>query len=146
MKGRSYIFVSLLVLAVSVLGYTQSDEDKAGITKACLDYFEGWFEGSAERMDRALSPELMKRSVKQTPTGRDYLGYSPFISMVEWTRTGRTKAPVAQQNIKVEIYDIHKGIASAKVTCNDFYDYVHVAKMNGEWKIINVLWVSNKDK
>jgi AcrR family transcriptional regulator len=31
------------------------------ITQAALDYFEGWFEGDAARMERALHPELAKR-------------------------------------------------------------------------------------
>lgn len=132
------------ILLVAVGGFADQDEtqsdDRAAITQACLDYFEGWYEGSAERMERALSPELMKRAVFKTPTGRDFLQYSPFIAMVEWTRTGRMKAPVAEQNIKVEIYDIDDNIASAKVTSNGFHDFVHLAKMNGEWKIVNVLW------
>ncbi len=24
-----------------------------------------------------------------------------------------------------------------------FYDYIQLAKINGEWKIVNVLWVMN---
>jgi hypothetical protein len=39
---------------------SRSDED--AIRALALDYFEGWFTGDVTRMDRALHPELVKRS------------------------------------------------------------------------------------
>jgi hypothetical protein len=36
--------------------------DDAGVVATALDYFEGWFEGDATRMERALHPELAKRA------------------------------------------------------------------------------------
>ncbi len=36
-----------------------NDED--AIRAATLDYIEGWFDGDASRMERALDPGLMKR-------------------------------------------------------------------------------------
>jgi hypothetical protein len=47
--------------------------DEAAIVGAVLDYFEGWFEGNAARMDRALHPELAKRSIRQTSSDPDRL-------------------------------------------------------------------------
>jgi hypothetical protein len=35
-----------------------TSDDRALIRQAALDYFEGWFDGDAERMDRALHPNL----------------------------------------------------------------------------------------
>jgi hypothetical protein len=39
---------------------SSSDED--AIRAVALDYFEGWFAGDVTRMERALHPELVKRS------------------------------------------------------------------------------------
>ena len=36
--------------------------DRELINQAICDYFEGWFDGDAARMDRALHPDLVKRS------------------------------------------------------------------------------------
>ena len=36
-------------------------EDPEAIRHCALDYIEGWYEGSADRMSRALSPYLAKR-------------------------------------------------------------------------------------
>jgi len=45
--------------------------DEAAIAAIALDYFEGWFDGDAVRMRRALHPELAKRSgrVEQSAAG-----------------------------------------------------------------------------
>jgi hypothetical protein len=40
-----------------------SDVDQARIKQAALDDIEGWYAGDAERMKRALHPDLAKRIV-----------------------------------------------------------------------------------
>jgi hypothetical protein len=42
-------------------------EDKEAIRQVALDYIEGWYQGNAARMDRALYAKLVKRRI--TPTG-----------------------------------------------------------------------------
>ena len=34
----------------------------------------------------------------------------------------------------------HQGAASAKVIATDWIDYLHLARWNGRWLIVNVLW------
>ena len=36
------------------------------IIAAALDYYEGWFDGDPDRMERALHRELVKRSIEDT--------------------------------------------------------------------------------
>jgi hypothetical protein len=42
-----------------------------------------------------------------------------------------------------QIFEIYRGAASARVVASDWVDYLHLAKWNGEWKIVNVLWELN---
>ena len=44
-----------------------SADDRAAVVRTALDYFEGWFDGDAARIERALHPELAKRSLGQGP-------------------------------------------------------------------------------
>ena len=37
------------------------DGDEAAIRGVVRDYVDGWFDGDAARMERALHPELVKR-------------------------------------------------------------------------------------
>ena len=131
------------VLLVAVSGFAVQEETQdaeTAIKAACLDYIEGWFTGDAARMERALSPELAKCMVNKMPNGREFLQRAPYIGMVEWTRMGVGKADPATQEIAVEILDIDGNIASAKITNKQFIDLAHLGYINGEWKIINVLW------
>src|SRR4051794_8499450 len=40
---------------------TKTLTDETLVTQTVLDYFESWFTGDVERMDRALHPDLVKR-------------------------------------------------------------------------------------
>ncbi len=41
--------------------------------------------------------------------------------------------------------DLRHEVTARSVDSADFLDYAHVAKINGEWKIVNVLWVPHKN-
>ncbi len=74
MKLR-YVMVFSTFLFTFVSGAAaQSPEQAKAIKEAALDYGEGWYEGNAERMERALHPELAKRMVFTNPkNGRSRL-------------------------------------------------------------------------
>jgi len=150
MKKSLALFISFLALSFPAFGQAgDQSQDKEAITKAALDYIEGWFEGSAERMDRALHPQLAKRMVVLNPQG----GPEKFIhltkdQMVEATGKGGGKAVAPDKRaIRVTILDIYRGIASVRVDSVAYIDYLHLAKSEGGWKIVNVLWANNvKDR
>ena len=119
----------------------QTAADSAAIRGAALDYIEGWYEGSGERMERALHPELAKRIVNTNPNGRNNLGQQSAMTLVTATRNGGGKnTPPNQQRKDVRILDIFGNTASVRVDASSWVDYLHVAKWNGRWVIVNVLW------
>jgi hypothetical protein len=123
-------------------GRAQSDADAAAIQQAALDYVEGWYEGNAERMERALHPDLAKRIVSRNPeTGKDRLDQMSGLWLVQHTRGGGgNKIPKEKQQKDVTILDVYENMASVKVVFLDWVDYVHMAKFNSRWVIVNVLW------
>ncbi len=57
-----YLILSIVfVLGLTAFAFGQTDADKEAIKATALDYMEGWYEGDAARMERALHPELAKR-------------------------------------------------------------------------------------
>ena len=48
-------------------GPVTADADKAAIVQAALDYADGFYEGAADRMARAVSPLLAKRGLLTRP-------------------------------------------------------------------------------
>jgi putative lumazine-binding protein len=115
--------------------------DQAAIKQAALDYIEGWYEGNAERMERALHPELAKRIVRSNPEGRSRLDQMSAMSLVQGTRRGGGKdTPKEKQQKDITVLDVFENAASVKVVASDWIDYLHLAKYNGRWVIVNVLW------
>jgi hypothetical protein len=127
----------------------QEDPDaaRAAVEATARDYIEGAYSGDADRMERALHPELNKVLLTQNrQTGEPFLYKMGVSNLVEGTRAGLGKLDEAERNIEVDIYDVSHNIASAKVTSAMYIDHIQVAEVNGEWKIINVLWVQNPDR
>ncbi len=119
----------------------QSSADAAAIRQTALDYIEGWYEGNAERMERALHPGLAKRIVRTNQEGNSRLNQMSAMTLVQGTRRGGGKnTPKEKQQKDVTILDVFENAASVKVVASDWIDYLHMAKFNGKWVIVNVLW------
>ncbi|WP_262482438.1 nuclear transport factor 2 family protein [Aquimarina macrocephali] len=44
---------------------------------------------------------------------------------------------------EVIILDVFDKTASVKLIADEWIDYMHIVKINGTWKIVNVLWQFN---
>lgn len=132
---------ALLLVTPFALARGQTAADSSGIREAALDYIDGYYAGDGARMERALHPELAKRIVRTNEQGRSQLGQMSALSLVLGTRAGGGRdIPVAERRDDVTIFDIYQNAASAKIYASGWVDYLHLAKWNGRWVIINVLW------
>ena len=136
------LFASILVMGTPIFAQTDSPSDNDAIRKTALDYIEGWYSGDAARMERALHPELAKRMISTDPkTGRSQFNHMGAMTLVQRTREGiGKKIPQDRQSKEVTILDRYNNAAVVKIVASDWIDYLEVAKFNGDWKIINVLW------
>jgi len=134
----------VLLLSVLLPGIArgQSSADSAAIRATALDYAEGWYEGNAERMARALHPELVKRIVvRDTATGRTMVQGMGASVLVNSTRHGYGKETAKERQQKdVTVLDIFGNAACAKAVMADWVDYMQLARVDGRWVIVNVLW------
>ena len=138
---KLYLLVMITLLSFVSTPSAQSQADTTAIKQTALDYIEGWYEGNAERMERALHPDLAKRIVRTNKEGVSQFSHMSAMSLVQGTRRGGGKnTPVEKQQKDVTILDIFGNTASVKIVASDWIDYLHVAKFNGRWVIVNVLW------
>lgn len=140
---KKLLSAAALVLAMALPGAAraQTAADSAAIRQTALDYVEGWYAGDAARMERAVHPELAKRIVRTNPQGRSMLDHMGAMRLVQGTRDGGgTDTPEAQRDREVRILDIFGNTASVRATMSGWIDYMHMAKFNGRWVIVNVLW------
>lgn len=131
---KRVLFISLVVLLALAGGVhaQTSDVDKAAIRQTALDYVEGWYEANAERMERALHPELAKRIVRTGPEGRSRFDQMGAMALVQGVKRGGGKdTPKEQQQKDVIILDVFGNTASVKAVMSGWIDYMHMAKFNG---------------
>jgi len=118
-------------------------EDIEGITQASRDYVEGWFTADGERMRRCLHPDLVKRTVMHHLQHGTWELRRPLDAqmMVALTQEGGgSDAPESERTYEITILDVFRHIATVKVLSHPYMDYLHIAKINDRWQIVNVLW------
>jgi putative lumazine-binding protein len=114
--------------------------ERDAIVRAALDYFEGWFEGDAARMRRAVHPDLAKRSPDDAPAPGE-LEKLTAQEMIELTAEGigRTR-DLPDRRLEVEVDHVHREIANVTVRSNVYVEYLHLVRTREGWKIVNALW------
>jgi len=115
--------------------------DEAAIVGAALDYFEGWFEGDTARMERALHPELVKRSIGQLSSDAERLETITKRQMVDATAAGegRRQDP-GERRIEVVIEHVSGRIANVTVGSAVYVEYLQLVRTRDGWRIVNALW------
>src|SRR5215831_2725771 len=132
--------IAVATLATGQAAATAASESEA-LKAVALDYIEGYYTGDAARMERALHPELAKRIVNSDGSGHDSLGQMSAMTLVNATRAGGGKnTPADKQQKDVTVLDVFENAAVVKVVAADWVDYLEMARWNGQWKIVNVLW------
>ena len=128
------------------IDFAPSPEDLDAITRVSNDYFEAWYAGDVELMRRSLHPDLAKRSLVRDPhTGASLLRTTSAQRMEELTRQGRgTSTPMNERSQVVTILDTFENIATVKVVSYEYVEYLHVAKFDTRWLIVNTLWALRK--
>ena len=123
--------------------------DREAIIQVAHDYIDGFYDADGERMNRALHPDLAKRVImSDSDTGGDRVRHMTARQLVDATVSGYA-ARVAEQKGRqndVQILDVFGNVASVKVVATTWIDYLHIGKVDGEWKIINVLWEFRPDR
>ena len=131
------VLVILFVLLIPLAIFTYSEEHAANqekeitaIKQACMDYVEGYYDGHVTRIENGVHAQVVKRRINDNA-----IKEMTRDTLIEYAKTDDSPKP----EIVVNVYDVYKDIALAKVT-SDFVDYCQLAKIDGKWQVINVLW------
>lgn len=151
MMGRSTMrwltrgtLAALTVLLVAGPGSAQAAAgDRAGVERAALDYLEGFYEGDPSKLERSVHPEVLKFGFARRDG--DYqrvpMSFEEMLGFAERVRA-QGQQPGSDAPKRVEILDVLDQTAVAKVYAWWGSDYLSMARYEGEWKIVQVLWQS----
>jgi hypothetical protein len=133
--------ILFLLMFMTVRMDAQEAAAKEAITRAALDYMDGAHAGDSARMERAVHPELHKVTVTTIPqTGTSFLRTSGSSRLIQLIAANAAPLEKDKRDIDLKILDVLEGLAAVRVTSARFWDYLQLADIDGQWKIINVLW------
>ncbi len=115
--------------------------DQAAVHQAALDYVEALSLADPARIERSVHPQLTKRGFMRRPTGEygpmGTMTYQQLVTLAgEWNKDGKRDTSIR----KVEVLDVLDHTAVAKITAQWGIDYMQLAKFDGRWKIVNIVW------
>jgi hypothetical protein len=115
--------------------------EQDAVRTVVMDYVEGWFEGDAGRMERALHPELVKRCRGIEGDDPDALETLSAREMIDATADGAgRREDAADRRIEIRIDYLSGGVASVQCLCHCYVDLLHLIDMPDGWKIVNAAW------
>ncbi len=145
MKKLILIIAALLFLPAGIAAQTAAtgaEAEREAVRQAVLDYVEGIYEVNPARIERSVHPDLAKRGffVKrgETAYSSDVMTFQQLVELAaNYNKTGRVPKNAPKE---VVVFDVSDQTASAKLTAVWGIDYIHLAKYDGKWKFVNVLW------
>jgi peroxiredoxin len=144
--GFKQIACLLAIFAMNIAEgqvFPSSREDSAAIIQTSLDYIDGYYSGDAERVGRAIHPDLNKAAPRDLPqTGRTTMNYTTWSGLIEFTRAKTGAIADTARHIKVDILNIENDVSNVRIVSALFTDYIQEVKLDGQWKIINVMFTS----
>ena len=135
------IFTCLLAISAGALAQTVTDP--AAVERAALNYLEGFYEGSTAKLRQSVHPDAHKFGFYLQDGDYERHPMS-FEQMLEFAEDVKTNNDYPDENApkRVELLDVLDQTAVAKVYAWWGSDYMTLAKYEGKWMIVQVLWQS----
>jgi len=119
--------------------------DRDLVYAAIEDYVDALYLVQPERIKKSVHPNLTKKGFRKP---KDKQAFGPESTMTfdqlyelaaKWNAKGTLPKDAPKQ---IDIFDVQDQTASAKLTAQWGTDYFHLAKYDGKWMIVNVMWQS----
>jgi hypothetical protein len=134
--------LGLAVLLVALPAFAQNDE-RAAVRQAALDYVTAVYESRPELIERSVSPELTKHGFMRQPDGRYRrapMTYQELLAVAKEWNADRKRDTSIKEAVVGEVLD---QTATATVRAQWGVDLMQLAKIDGRWKILNIVWQSH---
>ena len=120
-----------------------TQEDSLEIKKITLGYLDALEQLKPELMDDILCDKFNKVTIGYDKNQmHEYCRSTNKYQMIqfanEWNKNG-TKFPLKPER-QIVFLDIHDRIATTKLISDNWIEYLQLIKLNGKWKIINLIW------
>ncbi len=137
---RSILILSSVLVAAAAF----AAGDREAVERAVLDYVEAVEQGRPEWIERSVHPDLAKFGFHRGKSETEFRVIPmTYDGLVELAGDMKKKGYVPEDaKHSVKVFEVLDQTASVKLTAFWGTDYMHLAKYDGKWKIVQVLWQS----
>ncbi len=137
------VLISLCAaLALTGAAFADDAEDKAAVEAAIFSYFEGVKEGNLEKLEKAF---VVDKAHMKGHTATGEIASHPITAAFEHWTSGDPAPAMQGEILSIEIF--HGVAAHATFDFDgDYFDMFQLAKVNGEWRIVNKFYIATPDE
>jgi enamine deaminase RidA (YjgF/YER057c/UK114 family) len=131
-------------LEVEVMAQLRQDSVDAAhgaLVDVAQRYIRAWYDGDGEAAEQLLHPTLAKRLIERSAEGQSVLEHMGADELIANCRGGSGRStPSVDRLADVTVLDVHGDAATVKVVASRWIDYLHLARIDGRWWVVNCLW------
>ena len=120
------------------------ENEKEAIKQAVTDLYEGIFTGDATKIEKSVHNEYNSATLSKLQNNAFFINKNGFTLIKEVALSKMQLLEKDKWNLQINILDIMEGLAAVEVDFTTSINYFQLAKMDGQWKIINSLKKSLK--
>jgi hypothetical protein len=134
------VAAAVFVVFIPTLALAQNNLDEKGVRQAALDYVTAVYESKPDLIERSVARDLTKHGFMRQKDGtyrRGRMSYDDLVQVAkEWNADGKRDTSIKE----VQVLHVMDHTAAALVVASWGVDYMQLAKLDGTWKILNIVW------
>jgi hypothetical protein len=138
--STAVLALALTSALVAVPAARTSQSDRDAVRQAALDYVNAVYESKPELIQKSVSPDLSKHGFMRQADGSYRRGRMTYDQLLEVARTWNANKNRDLSIKEVVVGDVSDQTATAIVRAQWGYDHMQLAKLDGQWKILNIVW------
>lgn len=134
--------LSISVLSLSLLPFSAGlAEEITEEQRPCYDLIAGWYGGDASKMGDFMHESFIKKGVLENAEGKTVTTSHDKEQFMEAVASERELSPEAEWDINAKTVHLRGNIATVEVQSRDLVDVCQLGKIDGDWQIMNVIWI-----
>jgi hypothetical protein len=129
-----------LMLITPVAALAQSTKERDAVHQAAMNYVVAVYESKPELIEQSVHPQLTKYGFMRQKDGTYKQGQMTYTQLLDVARNWNKERKQDTSIKEVQVLDVLDQTATAKIKASWGIDYMQLAKFDGTWKIINIVW------
>jgi hypothetical protein len=131
---------ALLLVLLPIAAFGQSTSDREAVKQAATNYVTAVYESRPELIEKSVHPQLTKYGFMRQQDGTYKQGQMTYTQLLDVARTWNKDKKRDTSIKEIQVLDVLDQTATAKIRAQWGIDYMQLAKFDGTWKIINIIW------